>query len=53
MSAVFSLWVKPRYEMMLEFIRQGFRVFVTCADNSVLEESFMGGLLTKKQSKDA
>ena len=41
-TAVFPLWGTSPRDVLAEFIRLGFRAIVTCVDNSVLSEKFVG-----------
>lgn len=42
MQAIFPLWKKNTVELAQEFIRLGFRAFITCVDTQVLDREFSG-----------
>ncbi len=42
MRAIFPLWGKDTARLAREFIRLGFRAFITCADTQVLDRKFSG-----------
>lgn len=42
MQSIFPLWNKDTKELAQEFIRLGFRAFITCVDTQVLDREFSG-----------
>ena len=45
MQAVFPLWGMSPENVLAEFVQSGFRAIVTCVDNSVLPEDFVGKVI--------
>lgn len=51
-NSVFPLWGMPTDVVMSEFIQLGFKAIVTCVDNSVLSENFIGRIIDNQFISD-
>jgi uncharacterized protein (TIGR00290 family) len=47
-KAEFPLWNIPTKEIMRQFVEAGFKAVVTCIDNAVLPESFLGKVIDRE-----
>jgi len=47
-EAVFPLWKKDTYQLVLEFIERGYKSIITAVDASKLPKEFAGQLITKE-----
>ena len=52
MQSIFPLWKKDTYELAREFIRLGFRAYITCVDTQVLDREFSGREYNEEFLKD-
>ncbi|GAA3507976.1 diphthine--ammonia ligase [Aquimarina addita] len=52
MKAVFPLWKRNTRELLLEFIKQGFKAITVCVNAKYLDASFCGRILDKRFLED-
>lgn len=51
-KAVFPLWKLDTYQLVMEFIDQGYKSIITAADASKLPKEFVGQVITKELIKE-